>query len=305
VISILYQSNCKSLHINYEYFSQWRDSLRVDFRKDYELVLTPPPFGGAVMGMALNLLEGFDLLANDSLTEHYLVESWKWAFGDRYSLGDPGFNPGMEELVRTMLSKSHADEIRTQFSSEQTFPVEYYSDLVNISSLLQPKEDHGTMHFSVIDKTGNVVALTSTVNLVFGSLVVGKKTGIVFNDQMDDFSTGNTNAFGVESAEPNKIEPGKRPLSSMCPTIILNKQSNKVVWTGGASGGTRIITATMQVLLNSLLFGYDVSTAVSLPRIHEQLLPDYLYYEPTFSTNQLDDLRDKGHNVSIFGSVFS
>lgn len=279
------------------YRSIWRDPLVVPYQYN-TLHLAPPPFGGVVMGMAMNIIEHDEMILNDPDSIHIMVEAWKWAFGDRLALGDPSFTPNIDEIVETMLSKDHAQYLRSKIMQGYTFPQEYYSDLVNITSVTKMLEDHGTMHLNTADTDGNMVSLTSTVNLEWGSKFVGPITGIVFNNQMDDFATPNfTNHFGVPPAEANYIAPGKRPLSSMNP-VIISKRNNPFLAVG-ASGGTKIITAPMQCILNILSHNLTVGDAVAIPRLHDQLVPEILYFEEEYDTTILDELEERGHIVSI------
>lgn len=144
-------------------------------------------------------------------------------------------------------------------------------------------EDAGTSHMSVIDQNGQACALTSTINTGLGSKVVGQRTGIIFNNEMDDFSTPNlTNVYGVPPSPANFIEPGKRPLSSMTPVVIKQKSTGDIVFTGGASGGTRITTGTALVITSVLMQDYTLNEAIQMPRIHHQLAPNLLRYGKYF-----------------------
>ena len=282
-----------------DYRVQWREPLRVPYQY-FDLHLAGPPFGGAVMALAMNIIEHDELILDDPESVHLLIESWKWAFSDRMVLGDPAFTADMDEILNAFVSKDHAQSLRSRISATRTFPVSYYSDLMNVTRSSKVLEDHGTMHLNVVDRKGNLVALTSTINLEWGCKYVGAITGIVYNNQMDDFSTaGYVNHFGVPPTSPNYIAPGKRPMSSMNPTVITKR--GDPVMAVGASGGTRIITSPMQAILNVLSFGLDVGKAIGLSRIHEQLLPDTLSVERGYSQDLLDSLAEYGHdNVSFY-----
>ena len=281
------------------YTSIWRDPVHFQF-KNLSFTVTPPPFGGSVFALAMNILDNFDLIQDDVDSTHFIVESWKWAFDDRFALGDPAFLPNITEIVNTMTSKSHADLLAAKISANTTFPADYYCDLVNTTEIDQVIEDHGTMNLNVLDKFGNAVAVTSTVNLYFGSLFVGPTTGIVYNNQMDDFAVPQLiNSFDVPPAPNNYIQPGKRPLSSMNPMIATN-QDNQVVYVGGGSGGTRIITAPMLVALNILLFNNAPDYAIGKSRMHHQLLPNKITIELEFPQHLLDGLTEKNHIVTTF-----
>ena len=173
------------------------------------------------------------------------------------------------------------DEVKT----DPTYTTEKFKTTPNVNNELHRKSlwsmpiDHGTTHLSVIDKYGNAVGITSTINTYFGSKVISPSTGILFNNEMDDFSIPNsTNYFGLHPSESNYVKPYKRPLSSMSPSILLD-ESGRVQLIGGASGGPHIITATAQVLLKYISEGLDLVSAIFSPRLHSQLLPDLVYLE--------------------------
>jgi len=282
------------------YSTIWRAPVVLPFLQDqYELSLTPAPFGGLVDALALNIVEPLALQPGTSLSMHHITEAWKWAYDDRFALSDPEFSSDAQMVHEAMASKTHAAELRLKISDDQTFPAWYYSDLFDVGELEDQKDDHGTMHLNVVDRWGNLVALTSTVNLQWGSRVVGDQTGIVYNDQMDDFSTpGQKNYFGLSPSPANYIAPGKRPLSSMSPVLVRRKDDGKPLMAAGGSGGSRIITATMQILLNKLLFNETLGDAVNLPRFHHQLLPNVLRMEKHgFSSSIIKDLQKKGHEI--------
>ena len=197
--------------------------------------------------LTLNLIEpyNFPLMTNaSSLAQHYLIEAWKWSFSDRMAIADPDF-VNQTHVIEAMVSKDHAAQLRQKFSSTTTYPPAHYADLVE--PVEQSILDSGTTHFSVVDSSRNIVGLTSTVNLYFGSKILSPSTGIILNDEMDDFSTPNsTNAFGQPPSVANYIAPYKKPISSMTPTLVL--ANDKPILTIGGSGGTRIITAVIQVV---------------------------------------------------------
>ena len=277
------------------YTSIWRDPIVIPYQYK-TLHVAPPPFSGAVLGMAMNIIEHDELLSDDAESEHLLIEAWKWSFGDRLALGDPEATK-VEEIVTTMTSKDHAADIRKLIVPGKTFPASYYSDLVNITGSTKQIEDHGTMHVNTIDIYGNMVAVTSTVNLDWGSKFVGPETGIVYNNEMDDFATPDfINHFGVPPSVSNYIAPWKRPMSSMNPLIVSNQHEEPIIAVG-ASGGTKIITAVMQTLINFLSFNMTVGEAVVHPRIHDQLIPETTFAEKNFDSEMLDELLAMGHTV--------
>lgn len=221
------------------------------------------------MGMALNLIEPFNfpMMTNESsLAQHYLIEAWKWAYADRMAIGDPDYVE-QAHVIEAMLSKDHAAVLRQKFNPKTTFPPRHYADL------LDPIEmqilDSGTSHMSAVDAQGNVVALTSTVNLSFGSKILSPLTGVIMNNEMDDFSSPNqTNYFGQPPSKANYIAAYKKPISSMTPTIVFS--NGKPLLAIGASGGTKIITGTMQALLGVIAWGESVGQAIGNPRCHNQ-----------------------------------
>ncbi|KAJ1678264.1 hypothetical protein EV182_004426, partial [Spiromyces aspiralis] len=179
----------------------------------------------------------------------------------------------------------------------RTYPVSHYQPNYDIES------DHGTTHISVLDSNDMAVSLTSTINLAFGSQLMDPETGVILNDQMDDFSTTNkTNYFGLRPSPNNKIVPSKRPLSSTVPTIIENRDGSVEMVVGG-SGGSRILTAVAQTILNALEFDMRLDQAIDSPRIHHQLLPNYAFVEDELSPHIREALKRLGHEASSRGRV--
>ena len=253
-------------------------------------VLTmPPPSSG---GVALLQLLGAVKPGVTSL--HCEVEAAKHAMADRSAFGgDPAFAhvdvPAL--LAPARIAATAAD------CADRTFPPEHYA------VPLPPPDDHGTLHISVMDAEGWAVALTTTINTSFGSHLVAPKSGIVLNDEMDDFQTrpGRPNAFGLVQGEANNVQPGKRPLSSMTPTVVLGADGRPELAVG-ASGGPFIITATWQAMENVLEKGMSAAEAVSAPRWHHQWMPDAALVEAGFAG--ADELRAHGHDVRIVEKPF-
>lgn len=275
--------------------------------------------GGAVLAGIVKLVAGYPEPAvseGEALYGHRLVEACKHAFAVRLNLGDPRF-VNSSAAIAALLSDDYLAALRRASSDGGVLPLSSYGGAFN---MLRPgsagalREDHGTTHLSVLDRWGNAVALTSTINTIFGSKVASRSTGIVFNNQMDDFSVpGAPNYFGLHPSPLNYPQPGKRPLSSMSPCIVFRSGAGGAGGTealrfvGGASGGPRIITATAQVLLNVLARGMGLAGAMRAPRLHSQLLPDTVYVEdqqlacglairapPSASAA----LRSRGHNTT-------
>jgi gamma-glutamyltranspeptidase/glutathione hydrolase len=224
---------------------------------------------------------------NSPATVHHLTEMMKHAFADRAEyLGDADF---AKVPVQRLISRKYAAALARRIDG-RTHPLKYYGRF-------QGLDDAGTSHFCVMDARGNAVACTETVNTTFGSLVVEPKYGIVLNNEMDDFAAmpGKPNAFGLIQSEANAVAPRKKPLSSMTPTIAV--RNGEAVFVAGASGGPRIITATLQVLLNMQRCGMPPQQAVAAPRFHHQWAPNELLLEPGLFDKLRKPLAAKGHKV--------
>ncbi|ORX99340.1 gamma-glutamyltranspeptidase [Basidiobolus meristosporus CBS 931.73] len=264
----------------------------VGYYHGHKVISAPPPASGAVVISALNTLEGYNLALDklNYLNLHRVIESFKYGYAQRTYLGDPAFVNTTAKIAE-MLSKDQGALRRRNISSYKTFPVEYYQPSY------QQKNTPGTTHLSAMDKEGGAVALTSTINLEFGAKVLDADTGIIFNNEMDDFSTpGLVNAFGYLPSPANFIKPGKRPLSSMSPTIVETDGYPSLAV--GASGGSYITTATVQMILNIYDFGKSVDQAVAAPRVHHQLMPDVVTVEPQYDERYVKALESRGHNVT-------
>ena len=265
------------------------------------LTMPPPSSGGITMAQTLAIRD-LATVRLDPFTPaeraHILVESLKHAFADRARwLGDPAF---VEVPLAGMLDPGYLARRAAMINPDRTFPAERYA----FDEPIAPIEDAGTSHFCVVDRFGGAVACTETINLEFGSLVCPPTLGFALNDEMDDFTTrrGEPNAFGLVQSEHNLPEPGKRPLSSMSPTIVLGRDG-RVLALAGASGGPRIITGTLQVLLNVLEDDLGAVSAVGAPRLHHQWLPDAVYFEPGYDANVLLSLHARGHELRQRGTV--
>ena len=271
--------------------------------RGYTVVTMPPPSsGGAVLLQALAELEGHELEAmghGSSEHIHLLAEVFQHAYADRAAfMGDPDF---VEVPLDRMLDPQRIAEIQTQIWPTKTWDRAYYGTDAGIP------EDAGTLHISVIDSQGGAAALTTTINTSFGSQVVDPKTGILFNNEMDDFvaKPGVPNAFGLVGKESNAVAPGKRPLSSMTPTLLLDEEG-QIVMAVGASGGPFIISSTLQVLSNVVDFGMDPEEAVSAPRMHHQWVPELLFLDEGVPMDVQRGLQARGHELKVmpfFSSV--
>ncbi|SPO25122.1 related to gamma-glutamyltransferase [Ustilago trichophora] len=257
---------------------------------------THAPTSGPVLLSILNMLSLIPEFASGgatSLNMHRFVETLKFGFGQRTELADPSFmSPEGNARMAEIPTLSEAQRLVPNITDDKTHPLDYYHpkfDIVN---------DHGTMHLSILDSHGMAIALTSTVNLIFGSRVMDPSTGVILNDEMDDTSTpGVPNAFGLAPSPYNYPEAGKRPLSSTCPTIIEGADGEVEMILGG-SGGSRIFSSVLQTIFNYNLWGMDLSEAIEAPRLHHQLLPKELSVETGYSNKTLAGLLGRGHDVS-------
>jgi gamma-glutamyltranspeptidase/glutathione hydrolase len=261
--------------------------------RGYDIVSMPlPSSGGVVLLETLNVLEGFpmaEMKQGSAPSLHVLIEAMKRAYADRARyLGDPAF---VKVPVATLTSKDYAAKQRASIDLDRATP---WTDAL---SALPPHEGDNTTHFSVVDSAGNAVSNTYTLNFNYGVGLVAEGTGVLLNNELDDFTAapGASNAFGLVGFEANLPGPGKRPLSSMTPTIVL--KDGKPVLVTGSPGGSRIISAVLQVIVNVLDYKMDVAAAVAAPRVHHQWLPDEVRVEHGFTEDTLAALRAKGHRV--------
>ncbi|MBB3214375.1 gamma-glutamyltranspeptidase/glutathione hydrolase [Herbaspirillum sp. Sphag1AN] len=266
----------------------------------YEVMSMPPPSSGGVhIIQMLNILARYPLKqygADSAQSIHLMAEAMKLAYADRAEyLGDPDFN---KVPVKGLTSTAYADELAKKINPDHATPAAEIKP-----GKPQPYESDQTTHFSVADKAGNLVATTYTLNLNFGSGIVATGTGITLNNEMDDFSAkpGVANAFGLVGGEANAVGAGKRPLSSMSPTFVL--KDGKPFMVTGSPGGSRIITTTLQTILNVIEYDMNVAEATVTPRIHHQWTPDQLRIEKGISADTIKILKEKGQNVSVQPSM--
>jgi len=275
----------------------WREPIQGSYR-DFQILTMPPPSSGGIhIIQMLNILEHYDLVSMGHNSPRYaalLTEVMKYAYADRSKyLGDPDF---FDVPVNQLISKAYAKNIHQLITLDKITPS---ADILPGNAL--PHESLDTTHFSVADKDGNVVSNTYTLNSGFGSGVVINGTGVLMNNEMDDFvsSPGVPNQFGLVGGEANKIEPFKRPLSSMTPTIVFH--DSKPIIATGSPGGSRIITAVLQFLLNTLDFKMEISDATVVPRIHHQWKPDVLMLEKGFDIQHIESIKGFNQKVYISG----
>jgi gamma-glutamyltranspeptidase/glutathione hydrolase len=283
------------------YTPVWRDPVAGTY-KDYTVYSMPPPSSGGVhLIQMLRLAENFPLSAwgqNGGQTTHILAEIMKRAYADRSKyLGDPDFG---EIPVAEILSETYEQKILKRINSMTPTP-----SFDVAPGELAPPESPETTHFSIVDAAGNAVSNTYTLNFSYGSGIMARGTGILLNNQMDDFSAkpGTPNAYGLIGGEANAIEPRKRMLSSMTPTIVLKNDRVHIVT--GSPGGSRIITTVLQVVLNVVEFGMNAAEATNAPRFHHQWLPDKLYLERGFPSDAQRSLRIIGYPVTEEGTIGS
>ena len=266
----------------------------------------PPSSGGVLLVQMLNILEGYDDLAargaGSSASMHVIAEAMKLAFADRaFFLGDPDF---VAMPIDTLVSKQYAAAQRARIDPPwfRRAPWNWFRGEMasSVEAPGIPVEDHGTTHLSVTDRFGNAVAITKTINTPYGSGITVPGTGILLNNEMDDFAKaiGVPNSYGlIDTRGANLVAPGKRPLSSMTPTII--EKDGKVFLVTGSPGGSRIISSTLLSILNVVDYGMNVKQAVAAPRFHHQWEPDQLVVEPAVPADVVEGLRARGHDVDV------
>jgi gamma-glutamyltranspeptidase/glutathione hydrolase len=261
--------------------------------RGYDIVSMPQPSsGGTVLLETLNILEGFpmgEMKQGSAPSLHVMIEAMKRAYADRARyLGDPSF---INAPIATLIAKDYGAKQRASIDLGRATP---WTDAL---SATPPREGSNTTHYSVVDSYGNAVSNTYTLNFPYGVGLVAEGTGVLLNNELDDFTAapGASNAFGLVGFEANLPGPGKRPLSSMSPTIVL--KDGKPVLVTGSPGGSRIISAVLQVIVNVLDYRMDVAAAVAAPRLHHQWLPDEVRIERGFPEDTIAALRAMGHQV--------
>jgi gamma-glutamyltranspeptidase / glutathione hydrolase len=263
--------------------------------RGYDVISMPQPSsGGVVLLETLNILEGFpmgQMKEGSAPSLHVMIEAMKRAYADRARyLGDPAF---VNAPVATLISKDYAARQRASIDLGRATP---WTDAL---SATPPREGSNTTHFSVVDSHGNAVSNTYTLNFSYGVGLIADGTGVLLNNELDDFTAapGASNAYGLVGFEANLPGPGKRPLSSMSPTIVL--KDGKPVLVTGSPGGSRIISTVLQVIVNVLDYDMNVAATVDAPRLHHQWLPDQVRAEHGFPEGVIARLRARGHTVAV------
>lgn len=292
-----------TMHDLKNYTVALRKPLNIQYGK-YKLTSTSAPSSGAVALSALNTVSGYEGFFSDpyqtNLSYHRLDEAIRFAYGERTNMGDPSFVAGMDTYTEQMISKATGNLTRSKISDFTTHNVSYY-DPKGLETVNTP----GTSHIVAADKSGLAVSMTTTINLLFGSQVMVPETGVILNNEMNDFSIpGVSNAFGYIPSPANYVRPGKRPLSSISP-IIAELPNGKLYLALGAAGGSRIVTANIQNTIFVLSEGLTTHDALAKPRMHDQLNPNQVEFEWTFDNSTVAYMKNLGANVTWVAPGFS
>ncbi|MEZ0266564.1 MAG: gamma-glutamyltransferase family protein, partial [Phycisphaerae bacterium] len=302
-----------------------REAVTSTYRGYTVIGMPPPSSGGVHVAQILNVLENFDVRGmGEADRAHLLAEAMKLAFADRaYWLGDSDF----VRVPKGLVDKGYAKELSSQIDLKRAGTVKGHGsppgdevfggeknrddakrlraglDAVGKGAAVAGDWEKHTTHIAAADAAGNVVAITQTINTAYGSKWVVPGTGVLMNNEMDDFSIapGTPNAFGLVGAEANAVAAGKRPLSSMSPTIVL--KDGRPVMTVGAAGGPRIITAVVQAIVNRVDLGMGVGAALAAPRVHQQWRPGVVYVEKAVPAGVVEELKRRGHEVEVSGGL--
>lgn len=266
--------------------------------RGYRLFATDAPSSGAVTLSILKTMEQFPLEDREdvNLTTHRFDEAMRFAYGARQNLGDPDFIRNIDRFEDMMLSEEKAKEIRGRIRDNETQPVEAYDPKAVYSA-----ESFGTSHIVTTDWSGLTISSTTTINLLFGARIMTPDTGIILNNEMNDFSIpGVKNAFGYEPSPNNYVAAGKRPLSSITP-IIAEHANGTFYFTTGAAGGSLIVSSTAQTVWHAIEHDMSMHEAIAEPRLHDQLMPNVVTFEYTFNNGTVASMAAKGHNVTWVG----
>ncbi|OAA70442.1 Gamma-glutamyltranspeptidase [Cordyceps fumosorosea ARSEF 2679] len=278
-----------------DYTVAHREPLHITYR-GHRLTSTNAPSGGPVALSTLNTLSGYDNFFQPetvNISTHRLDEAIRFAYGQRTKMGDPSFVDGLSEYTAAMVAPATGAEIRSKISDTKTEAVAYYNP-EGIESLNTP----GTSHIVAADASGMAVSVTTTINTLFGSRVMVPETGVIMNNEMNDFSIpGANNAFGYRPSPQNYVRPGKRPLSSISP-VIAETPEGKLYFACGSAGGSRITTATIQLVVHMLDQGMGPFESLRQPRLHDQLQPDQVSFEYAYDNSTTAFMKTLGHNVT-------
>jgi len=265
----------------------------------YTLISSPPPGSGAIMASIVGVMDSYNPTPLDRhrpLAWHRLIEACKFGYATRTEMGDwhaPEIREYVKEIVKNLTSQEWVEHVKSQIDDSKT-----YQDPTHYGAKASLTEDHGTCHHSFLSPDGDAVSVTASINLIFGCKFMSTSTGIIMNNQMDDFASPNiTSAYDVPPSPNNFIAPGKRPMSSMSTTIVVDGEG-RVLAVVGASGGTKIITAVAQVLFRMFYLRQNVKEAVDSRRFHHQLYPMNLNYEDGITTWIRDAMMNYGHNMT-------
>ncbi|KAL5594732.1 hypothetical protein BROUX41_001646 [Berkeleyomyces rouxiae] len=284
-----------------EYRLQFGEPSEVEYR-GYKTVTTHAPSGGVVTLNALKVLDGysgFNDLTQLNQSTHILDEALRFAYGMRTKLGDPKFVDNMTDYTSAMISDETINKIRSRIHLNETFDGPYYNP-EGLESLPTP----GTAHISTADKSGLAIGLTTTINLIFGSRLCVPETGVIMNNDMNDFSIPiSSNEWGFIPSETNFIRPGKRPQSSTSPIIM--EKDGRLDLVIGAAGGSRIISTIVQSIVDIIDRNMTCKEALASPRLHDQVVPETMYYETNYDNGTIDYLRSLGHNVTMVPNILT
>ncbi len=286
---------------NYEVVS--RPAIGISYR-GFGVYGCGAPASGAVALNVLKTLEGYDDFGNPemlNLSTHRLNEAMRFGYGKRTELGDPDFLNGLYDFEANMLDATSAASIRARISDRHTQNVSAYDP-----NGFESAKTHGTSHVATADSSGLATSLTTTINLLFGSRVLVPETGIIMNNEMNDFSIPHIrNAFGYVPTPANYIRPNKRSLSSITPLIVEHSSNHSLFAVLGAAGGSRIITATIQNALDVIDRNMTAQEALARPRLHDQLIPNQVTFEWQYDNNTVEFMKGRGHNVTWVPPVYS
>ncbi|XP_037938425.1 scoloptoxin SSD14-like [Teleopsis dalmanni] len=276
------------------YEPRWEQPIVTNFSNGYTLHTSPLPSSGAVLSFILSVMEPWTAKdIGEEVYWHRVVETFKHAYGHRTNLGDIRFNPEVAEIYNQLLDPHFAAEIRALIKDDITF-----EDMAYYGANFTNVEDHGTANLAVLAQNGDAITITSTINSHLGAKVRSRRTGIILNDEMDDFSTpGVVNFYGIPASPANYIKPGKIPMSSTCPSIVLDKDGNLQLLIGGA-GGAKITTSVAQTILRYFMLNQSTDESVHAGRVHHQLAPMAVDIEPDVPQSTRDYLLKVGHHLN-------